>query len=185
MPQVHNVCIKNALPNLDSSPKRVLDLIMINRSAHLQSWQDIRAGKHTQIEVITVTFIFDIAIEKIKPYGVARPVLCEVVQPQSSRWDQARDRHTYRLGRQRAPIVGKLHNQRAVSCGLKPTTVVKGGIVVADTGVVTPKRHLQMVVIVVFEQHTSQVHFKSLRISFTNHNFRENAGLIVDPGSEQ
>src|SRR5205823_14495883 len=103
----------------------------------------------------------------------------------SSRGDQTSDRDAYCLGRQRAPIVGKLHNQRAVSCGLKPTTVVKGGIVVADTGVVTPKRHLQMVVIVVFEQHTSQVHFKSLRISFTNHNFRENAGLIVDPGSEQ
>src|SRR5947207_1667482 len=112
MPQVQNVCIKNGLANLDSCPKRVLDFIMIKRSAHLQSWQNIRAGKHTQIEVITVTFIFDIAIEKIKPYGVARSVLCEVVQPQSSRGDQTGNRDTYRLGRQRTPIVSELHNQR-------------------------------------------------------------------------
>src|SRR5579862_6837718 len=59
------------------------------------------------------------------------------------------------------------------------------GVVVADSSVVTAEKHLQAIVVVVFQEHPGQIHAIALCIAFAEHNFGKYAGSLCNPRCEK
>src|ERR1700730_3661258 len=139
MPDVHNMRVDDSLAcPKGRSVAGVADLVMIDRSANLQTRDGFRTRKQAYVNVIAVVLIVDTRVTQVGTNGVARSVLRYVVQIESSRWDFPCNGKTHSLRGQEASVIGKLHDQRTVRRGLKPAPAVE--VVVANPGVITTER---------------------------------------------
>src|SRR5260370_41397985 len=96
-----------------------------NRTANLQTWDGFGACKQPDINVITVFLVIGRIAGEIVKLRIAGSVFGNVVQTQSARGDCAGKGESHRLRRQHTPVVGKLHDQRAVRRGLEPGAAVE------------------------------------------------------------
>src|SRR6266849_2835642 len=127
----------------------VTNPIVINRPANLQTWDGFGACKQPDINVITVFLVIGRSAGEIVKLRIAGSVFGKVVKTQSARRDCAGKGESHRLRRQHTPVVGKLHDQRAVRGGLEPVAAMERPVVVANPRVITTERHSQMMIVVI------------------------------------
>src|ERR1700688_2022087 len=149
----------------------IADLVVIDRSTNLQARNGDWAHKQPKVKMVAVVLVIGSSSVEIGTNCVARSILRDVVQAHFPGRYFACHGHSHRLSRQRATVVCELHNQRAICRGLKPTATVKSRVVIANSRLIPPERHPQVIVVVVLEQHPLQINAESLSILFSEHDF--------------